>query len=128
MADEMIPGDGAFRDDEVDEPTRSVSAPEPAAPALPAAPVPAAPANLGDEAIDMARRLIAQEMADIRTGAWKRALRTLGQSAIGAGAVAGFDAYSHGVHDWQALAKVAMGAALTPIVAYFWNRLRPAAK
>jgi hypothetical protein len=122
MADEMIPGDGEFRDDAVDEPTRSVTAPEPVAA------TPAPPANVGEEAIDMARELIAQEMADIRSGAWKRALRTLGQSAVAAGATAGFDAYSNGIHDYPSLAKVGASAALTVVISYFWNRLRPAAK
>lgn len=84
------------------------------------------PITIGTEAIDAARAIIEQEIADVRNDRWLRSKRTLVQAALGAAAVAGFHAYSGGLHSWQDVAYAGGQAAVTATVAYFHARIRPA--
>lgn len=84
------------------------------------------PVTVGAEAIDAARAIVEQEIADVRADRWLRSKRTLVQSALGAAAVAGFHAYSGGLHSWRDLAYAAGQAAATVVITYAHARIQPA--
>lgn len=83
------------------------------------------PVSVGEEAIDAARAIVAQELADARAHVWLRSKRTLAQSVAAGAAVAGFHVYEGGAHDWQSIAYAAGTAAVTALVSYFHNRVSP---
>lgn len=83
------------------------------------------PVSVGAEAIDAARAIVAQEVADARANVWLRSKRTLVQSVAAGAAVAGFHAYEGGMHDWKSVAYVAAQSAATALITYFHNRIAP---
>lgn len=83
------------------------------------------PVTVGAEAIDAARAIVAQEVADARANVWLRSKRTLAQSVLAGAAVAGFHAYEGGMHDVKSIAYVAAQVAATTVITYFHNRISP---